>query len=76
MKECLVTGARGFVGSHLTEKLDDFTSIPHEEIDTVRLGPYQRFFFLSTYGNMAEHDNVHMIVKANVLDLTRINMDA
>jgi len=72
MKEAYVTGAGGFLGRHLAERLDDFVSIPHEKIDKIKLRPYKRFFFLSTYGNMADHDNAYMTVKANVTDLAKI----
>lgn len=72
MKEAYVTGASGFVGSHLTERLDEFTSIPHEEIASKELDPYKRFFFLSTFGNMADHDDPNKVVKANVLDLAHV----
>lgn len=72
MIEAYVTGANGFVGKHLTERLDDFEAIPHKEIDKIKLEPYKRFFFLSTYGNMAGHENESATVKANVVDLTTI----
>lgn len=74
MKEAYVTGASGFVGRHLTERLDDFVAIPHEKIQTTELEPYKRFFFLSTYGNIAGHDvaDDHVVVKANVLDLVHV----
>lgn len=72
MKEAYITGAGGFVGRHLTEKLDDFVAIPHQELDQLQLEPYKKFFFLSTYGNMSDHDDAEMIVKANVLDLVKV----
>lgn len=74
MQEAYVTGARGFLGSHLVEKLDDFTAIPHEEIDDIALDTYKKFFFLSTYGNIAGHDvnDDYMVMKANIIDLLTI----
>jgi len=71
-KEVYVTGANGFIGSNLTKRIDHFTPIPHKEIATTVIDPYSRFFFLSTYGNMADHDSDTMILQANVGDLTRI----
>lgn len=74
MKEAYVTGGSGFVGKHLTERLDEFVAIPHQELDTTELEPYKRFFFLSTYGNIAGHDvdDDYAVVKANVIDLANV----
>lgn len=72
MKEAYVTGGGGFIGKHLTERLDDFTAIPHEDILSYKLEPYKRFFFLSTYGNMSTHTDVDEVVRANVTDLVSV----
>ena len=69
MQEIYVTGASGFIGSRLVQSLDHFTPIPHEEIHTFKYKHYDKFFFLSTYGNMAFHDDDKKIYKANVSDL-------
>jgi len=65
-----VTGL-GFIGSHLAKKLD-ITHIPHEKIKSVRLKPFDYFYFLSSYGNMAFHTDEDKIFQANVLDLITI----
>jgi len=72
MKEVYVTGSSGFMGRNLTRKMDHYTAIPHEDIQKTELKPYSRFFFLSTYGNMASHDDDNMILQANVGDLMRV----
>lgn len=64
-----VTGAKGFIGSHLVKELDDFISIPHYEIQKTDFSPATRVFFLSAYGNMADHTNERAIIRANITDL-------
>jgi nucleoside-diphosphate-sugar epimerase len=69
-----VTGANGFLGKHLVKELGEVTPIPHDRIQTTKLEPFSRFFFLSAYGNMAGHDEggpegTAMVVRANVTDL-------
>ena len=71
MKE-YVTGSSGFVGRHLTERLDNFVAIPHEKIQTFKYKPFKKFFFLSSYGNMATHTEDDLIIKANVSDLIHV----
>lgn len=72
MKETYITGANGFVGKRLTEQLPSFKAIPHQELDTFKVEPFDRFFFLSTYGNMAQHTETDATVKANVVDLINV----
>jgi len=72
MEKAYITGASGFIGKHLTERLDEFVTIPHEKIKTIKLKPFERFFFLSTYGNMSFHDDDKKILQANILDLIHI----
>lgn len=67
-----VTGSTGFVGSHLIKKLDSYTAIPHTDIPTTPITGFDRFFFLSTYGNMAQHEETDMIIQANVTDLIQV----
>lgn len=67
-----VTGARGFIGTHLIEKLDDYVSVPHFEIYKTDFSPATRVFFLSAYGNMSDHENEKAIVRANILDLIHV----
>lgn len=75
MKE-YCTGASGFVGSHLVRKLTDYEAIPHDQIKIKTLEPFSRFFFLSSYGNMSFHDDDDMIIRANLLDLVSMAMQA
>jgi len=62
----------GFLGSHLADKIGKFSPIPHDQIDTIKLDHFDRFFFLSTYGNIYSHTEPDKIVKANVTDLITI----
>ena len=64
-----VTGAKGFIGKHLTARLDDFVAVPHFDIHKTDFSPAKRVFFLSAYGNMADHENENAIIRANILDL-------
>lgn len=68
----IVTGASGFIGSHLTKRLDDFIAIPHDKIQTTQLAPFDYFFFLSSYGNMSTQTDESEIFKANIEDLLKI----
>jgi nucleoside-diphosphate-sugar epimerase len=65
------TGSTGFIGKHLAKKLD-ITPIPHDKISSVKLKPFDYFFFLSSYGNLASHLDEDEIYEANVADLMRI----
>lgn len=67
-----VTGASGFMGKHLVAKLDRPITIPHDAIYVSYPHNIRRFFFLSAYGNMAEHKSSEKIIRANVLDLGHI----
>lgn len=72
MEQIFISGYSGFVGSHLANRLDKFSPIPHDQIDTIKLAPFDFFYFCSTYGNMAFHTESDKIVKANVSDLITI----
>lgn len=72
MEKVYVTGFNGFLGSHLIKRFKDPICIPHEEIKNIKLQPYDRFFFLSAYGNMAWHDDDEKIYQANIKDLIYI----
>ena len=71
-----VTGSSGFLGSNLLKALkeagDKVETIPHKEISTIKLKPYDKFYFLSAYGNMSFHTDSKKIIKANVLDLISV----
>jgi nucleoside-diphosphate-sugar epimerase len=68
----IVTGARGFLGRHLTERLNEFISIPHEELDTYFPGDFQHFYYLASYGNLYHQKDVNETIKANLLTPYRI----
>jgi nucleoside-diphosphate-sugar epimerase len=72
MEVILMTGSTGFIGSHLAAKLDRYLPIPHDAIGLSHLPEFDRFFFLSTYGNLATHEETDLIVKANVTDLITV----
>jgi len=66
------TGLSGFLGKHLVEKIPDIVSIPHEKISSVKLKDCDRFYFLSSYGNMSFQTEDDKILKANITDLVNI----
>lgn len=66
-----ITGGSGFVGKELLKNIDA-VSIPYEEIDNIKLEPFDTFYFLSAYGNMSYQTEIDKIVKANVTDLITI----
>lgn len=69
----IVTGSSGFLGRHLCKALKGKTeTIPHELIYTTTIKPFERFFFLSTYGNLYHHRDIEKIIKANILDLVGV----
>jgi len=65
------TGISGFIGSHLAKKVD-ILPIPHEKIKSVKIKPFDYFYFLSSYGNMIQHTDEDKMFQANVLDLVTI----
>lgn len=65
-----ITGASGFLGNKLKEKLGDgLVAIPHKDIPTFKLEPFDHFYFCSGYGNLAHHTDDDAILRANVTDL-------
>lgn len=67
-----ITGSNGFIGKHLLPKLTGETiAIPHQDIATYQLQDFHNFFFLSTYGNMSDHNDIVKIFKANVTDVLK-----
>lgn len=78
MSERYITGASGFLGKNLLERLpkQETTSIPHEQIQLTTIKPFDYFYFLSAYGNMAFHDEDDKIIKANLLDLIHVTEQA
>jgi len=67
-----VTGASGFLGSHLVNKLENPITIPHDQIQTTSLKDFDYFYFLSSYGNLSFQTEDDLIFKANVSDLISI----
>lgn len=78
MKQAIITGASGFVGSHLKDRFTkaQVHTIPHEWISTTTLPDFDYFYFLSAYGNMAHHKDDEAILQANVVDLTKMIIEA
>jgi nucleoside-diphosphate-sugar epimerase len=67
MIENYVTGASGFIGKHLMKKLKgESTAIEHGQMAYMDC---RNLFFLSTYGNMASHTDVEMMIDANTRDV-------
>ena len=71
-----ITGANGFVGSHLVKALDNVICIPHAEIMDTKLEPFDNLYFLSTYGNMYFHTGYGKIIQANTGDLIHLLQEA
>jgi len=69
MIDTCITGASGFIGSHLLKRLSDSVIMDHGFISTNYDWYFDKVFFLSTYGNMAHHSDHRMMVQANVTDL-------
>jgi nucleoside-diphosphate-sugar epimerase len=71
-----VTGASGFLGKHLVKELGQVTPIPHDKISTTKITPFDKFFFLSSYGNLFTQGDSQQTIQANVLDLISIMKQA
>lgn len=73
MTDTLITGSGGFIGSKLLKRLGNAAAIRHHEIPMFKRDKgFNRFFFLSTYGNMAYHDGAEKILEANIADLMSV----
>ncbi len=71
MIDTIVTGHSGFIGTHLCHKIEA-SYLKHEDILPYHSYNAKKLFFLSTYGNMAHHDNHGLMIKANVRDLLSV----
>jgi nucleoside-diphosphate-sugar epimerase len=73
-KKVILTGSSGFLGSRLVKELqnEEIVAIPHKKILSTKLEPFDYFYFLSTYGNMAFHTDSEKILQANIGDLIYI----
>lgn len=69
-----ITGASGFIGSHLTARFNEYVDIPHEKIQSTDFSKATKVFFLSAYGNMADHTDDAKTLKANVEDLIHVSL--
>jgi len=69
--KALGTGIKGFLGSNLAKKVS-ITPIPHKDILTTKLMPFDVLYFLSSYGNYSHQTDADKIMKANILDLIHI----
>lgn len=71
-----ITGSSGFIGSRLLTQLHklnrDVHTIPHEAIYTSKLDPFHSFYFLSSYGNLWNQQDIDETINANVYDLIHI----
>ncbi len=78
MVNSYVSGSHGFIGKHLIERLtkagDSPIAVPHAALldHLFWMMPSHRWFFISTYGNMASHTDPHLILRANVEELGRL----
>jgi nucleoside-diphosphate-sugar epimerase len=68
MPERYITGSHGFIGSRLKVLLPDSVSIPHADIPTAHIDNFNYFYFLSSYGNMADQKDTSKIIQANLTD--------
>ena len=62
---------KGFIGKHLLKKVEA-EHIPHELIQSIKLKPFDNFYFLSSYGNLITQTDEDLIFKANIEDLLSI----
>lgn len=72
MRDTFVTGSSGFLGRNLVSRFDDFTAVPHEDILHTNFKDAKNVYFLSAYGNLANHTDVNEIIEANVVDLVDV----
>ena len=70
MRDNIITGSRGFIGSHLRERLDheDTLCIPHEDlVGFPAKFAAKRFFYLASYGTIHGQNDWHEMVASNVI---------
>lgn len=60
------------MGSHLSKKLPEAYCIPHDLLYTAKLESFRNLYYLASYGNMAFHDDIDKIIRANVLDVVNV----
>ena len=72
MEDTYITGSSGFLGSHLATKLGRYTAIPHSQISSANVSKFDKFFFLSAYGNLIHQINDRATIQANIADLIMV----
>ena len=76
MVHTYITGAHGFLGKALYTSLllkgQKISVVPHDEIQNTVLKNFDHFYYLSTSGNMWNHQDIDTIIHANVTDLIYI----
>ncbi len=73
MIDSYISGASGFIGSRLCQKLEGHVeAIPNAQLATHRFQGHRRFFWLSTYGNLAGQDNPTRLWESNVRDVVTV----
>lgn len=66
-----ILGASGFLGKHISQKVK-CTAIPHQEIPTTELKPFDNLYYLASYGNLIHQTDISETIKANTLDVAYI----
>ncbi len=73
MIDSYVSGSSGFIGSRLCRKLEGHVeAIPNAQLSNHKFQSHRRFFWLSTYGNLAGQDNPTRIWESNVRDVVTV----
>lgn len=72
MEDIYLTGSSGFLGSHLAQKLGHYTAIPHTHIPSANVHTFDKFFFLSAYGNLIHQTDDIETIQANLADIITV----
>lgn len=72
LRKIYVTGASGFLGSHLVKELGECVKVPHEKIMGADFKEADKVFFCSAYGNLVHHSDEKEMIKANIVDLVDV----
>jgi len=67
-----ISGSNGFIGGHLKKVLIGPICVPHKELATLTPEPYDYFYFLSSYGNLADQADIEETIKANLSDVINV----
>jgi len=66
-----ILGASGFLGKHISQRVQ-CVAIPHGDIPTTKLQPFDNLYYLASYGNLIHQTDIAETIKANVLDVAHI----